>query len=227
MGISGTHAGVLQANVSIHSVRQLIVGKRKTSRLMSRKEDVIVLMRFPCGTLYMTKRSAVSIPTTLFIELLNHLHFYGSPHRDPDDAVTEAVEQWLRRAFEDLFKPRGYTWKDLWLQDGTELRMRYKGQTYYARVHEDDLLYDGSPISPAQMVNAITGTNRNAWRDLWIKAPGESEFIPAEQERSRSRERSLDKSKGFARRMAERSRAQTESDSTGRSDNSQDDGAQR
>jgi hypothetical protein len=68
--------------------------------------------------------------------------------------------------------------------------MRYKGRTFYARVEEDDLLFDGLPTSPAQMVNTVTGTIRNAWRDLWIKMPGEREFIRADRARARDEERS-------------------------------------
>jgi hypothetical protein len=167
----------------------------------------------------MTKYSVVSIPTDLFLRLLQHLQVAGSPPVDPDTAVAEAIEQWLagQRPAEsvdgmwtdeymrDLHQEyerdvereraeqlRGYTWKGLWLQNGTELRMRYKGKTFYAQVRGDDLVYDGVPSSPAQMVNTITGTNRNAWRDLWIKTPDDKEFVPAEQARDRSRERALD-----------------------------------
>ena len=36
---------------------------------------------------------------------------------------------------------KGYQWKDLFLPDGTDLRMRYKGVDYYAKVEGDKLTY--------------------------------------------------------------------------------------
>jgi hypothetical protein len=170
------------------------------------------------------KYSVVSIPTDLFVRLLQHLHSPGSSFVDPDAAVAEAVEQWLKGQGthlldEDMWteeyeghlaedyaryliedQPRGYAWKGLWLPDGTDLRMRYKGKTFYAQVRGDDLLYDGAPSSPAQMVNSITRTNRNAWRDLWIKTPRDKEFIPAEQARIRSEERTAELARKYGRK---------------------------
>lgn len=37
---------------------------------------------------------------------------------------------------------KGYQWKDLFLPDGTDLRMRYKGVDYYAKVEGDKLTYE-------------------------------------------------------------------------------------
>jgi hypothetical protein len=40
-------------------------------------------------------------------------------------------------------------------------------------VEGDDIIYEGRSVSPAVLVNTITDTSRNAWRDLWIKRPGD------------------------------------------------------
>ncbi|MFH0344486.1 MAG: hypothetical protein ACHBNF_20720 [Chromatiales bacterium] len=83
----------------------------------------------------------------------------------------------------EIFRSRspGYTWKykdaSVFLPHGTEIRMRYKEVTYYAKVGGDQLVYNGKPISPGALANIVTGSSRNAWRDLWIKRPSNGEWI--------------------------------------------------
>ncbi|HZV66271.1 MAG TPA: hypothetical protein VFG03_15300 [Telluria sp.] len=69
---------------------------------------------------------------------------------------------------------RGYQWKCLFLPDGTELRMRFGGEVFYARVLEDAIVYQGQRLSPRQLTIAIAGDGHNAWRELWLLLPGES-----------------------------------------------------
>lgn len=68
---------------------------------------------------------------------------------------------------------RGYQWKELFLPDGTDVGMQYKGQSYYAKVEGDQLIYGGVATTPASLVNTITSSNRNAWHDLWVKRPSD------------------------------------------------------
>ncbi|PWF54672.1 hypothetical protein C7C56_005815 [Massilia glaciei] len=74
---------------------------------------------------------------------------------------------------------RGYQWKSLFLPESTELRMTCAGQTFYARVEGDEIVYQGRPVSPRQLTLAIAGDGRNAWRDLWIRFPGETKWKTA------------------------------------------------
>jgi hypothetical protein len=138
-------------------------------------------------------KTQVSIPidTELFLDLADFLKENGDP-RDPVDMVSVAVEYWLQNA--DMKKgdllqqpkasSRGFIWKELFLPQGTEIRMTYKGTIYRANVVGDDFVYDGKPTSPGAMVNTVSGTSRNAWRDLWIKRPNDREWISAESLRS-------------------------------------------
>ena len=71
---------------------------------------------------------------------------------------------------------RGYQWKSLFLPDGTEVRMQYKGEWYYAGVDGDQLLYEGDATTPRRLANYVAQSSRNAWRDLWIKRPGDAEW---------------------------------------------------
>lgn len=141
----------------------------------------------------MTTMISVPIPTPLFLELAEFLRDNRDP-RDPVEMVSVAVEYWLSNAEwkpEDLLQqPKanslGYIWKELFLPQGTEIRMTYKGTIYRANVAGDEFFYEGRSISPAVMVNTVSGTSRNAWRDLWIKRPADREWISAENLRLNS-----------------------------------------
>jgi hypothetical protein len=64
--------------------------------------------------------------------------------------------------------------------------MTYKGNIYRANVAGDEFIYEGRSMSPAVMVNTVSGTSRNAWRDLWVKRPDDREWISAESLRLNS-----------------------------------------
>lgn len=123
---------------------------------------------------------AVPVMTEQFLELAKFLRANNDP-RDPVHVVWDAIDYWIDNA---SWKPellsessaRGYQWKGLFLPDGTEIRMQYKGVYAYAKVEGDELIFNGKPISPSSLANTITGTSRNAWRDLWIKRPDDKEW---------------------------------------------------
>jgi hypothetical protein len=51
--------------------------------------------------------------------------------------------------------------------------MKYKGEWHFADVKGDTIVYHGRAVSPRELANSIAGATRNAWRDLWIRFPGE------------------------------------------------------
>jgi hypothetical protein len=73
----------------------------------------------------------------------------------------------------------GYQWKELFLPDGTDLRMSFENEVYHARVTGDAIVYQGRRVSPRQLTIAIAGDGRNAWRDLLLRLPGEKNWRPA------------------------------------------------
>jgi hypothetical protein len=107
------------------------------------------------------------------------------------DAVALAIRAWLAdsagaveisepaQPAEGDFASRGYQWRELFLPDGTALRMRYGDQVHHARVTGDAIVFLGRPVSPRQLTLAIAGEGRNAWRDLSLRLPGEQRFRPA------------------------------------------------
>jgi hypothetical protein len=122
-----------------------------------------------------------------------HLRKSGST-MSPAQAATAAIRAWIK-AQEQPATPapvitRGYQWKNLFLPEGTELRMSTAGASCHARVEGDAIIFNGRQVSPRGMTLAVAGEGRNAWRDLWLKFPGERHFLPASRCR-REHERAL------------------------------------
>lgn len=145
----------------------------------------------------MNTQISVPVPTTLFVDLVAFLREQGS-NRDPVEVIATAIDYWMQNASwkQDSLMPEvnsteskshGCTWKykdkSIFLPHGTEIRMPYKGQYHYANVEGDNIKYKGDIVSPAALANRITQSSRNAWRDLWIKRPGEKEWTLADDMR--------------------------------------------
>lgn len=135
----------------------------------------------------MKSHVSVQIPTQQFLELADFLRSEGDP-RDPVEMVSIAVDYWLENASwksellcEVDIEIRGYQWKNLFLPNGTQIRMQYKGKSFYAKVDRDEIIYDGKSYSPGRLANTIAGTSRSAWRDLWIKRPEDKDWKSAEE----------------------------------------------
>ena len=89
----------------------------------------------------------------------------------------------LGEDFEKIYgDPEGsYQWGDVFLENGTKIRMRYKGRNYFAVVRDDEINFEEEAYTPSQLAKKIAnGTNRNAWRDLWIKNRGSSQWVLAD-----------------------------------------------
>jgi hypothetical protein len=124
----------------------------------------------------MNSNISVSIPTKMFLELVDFLKENDDP-RDPVIAIHDAIDYWMQNASwkpELLLKSdtQGYQWKNVFLPSGTELRMQYKGDYYYAKVEGDSVMYNGRSITPSVLANTVANGSRNAWRDIWVKRPG-------------------------------------------------------
>lgn len=134
----------------------------------------------------MKSKISVQIPTEQFLRLADFLRS-NSDMRDPVEMVSAAIEYWLDNASlkpELLSKTdtRGYQWKNLFLAEGTQIRMQYKGEYFYAKIEGDKIIYGDKMFSPGKLANTIAdNSSRNAWRDLWIKRPLDQEWRLAEE----------------------------------------------
>jgi hypothetical protein len=70
---------------------------------------------------------------------------------------------------------RGYQWQTVFLPNGTQLRMTYKGTAHHAEVRNERIWYRDKEYSPAELARHIANnTSRNAWHDLWLLMPRET-----------------------------------------------------
>ena len=80
----------------------------------------------------------------------------------------------------------GYHWAPLYLPNGTLIRMEYKREISQAAVKNDKIEFKGSNYTPSELSRIIAnGTNRNAWRDLLIKRPSDTDWCLADDLRRR------------------------------------------
>lgn len=142
----------------------------------------------------MNSKIAVPISTDVFLGLCEFLRDEGSS-ADPVEVVELSVSYWIDNASwkqDDLIpdrkikRSRGLTWKNVFLPGGTLLRIRTRTDFAYAEVDGDFVAYDGKRMSVAEFANTATGTVRNAWRDVWVKRPSDSEWILSNDLRSNS-----------------------------------------
>jgi hypothetical protein len=127
---------------------------------------------------------SVGLPTKVYLDLAFQLR-KGGDLRSPEEVVLLAVRHWLAAR---VGKPDGlgYQWKELFLPDGTKLRMRYRGAWHYASVEGDRLVYAGEPVSPRDWGLMVTGAVRNAWRDVWIRSSINDGWVKAASLRAQS-----------------------------------------
>ena len=129
-----------------------------------------------------------SIPPAIYEELLSYLRKSGCA-LTPAEAIHHAIKLWITTQQADALPARGYQWKQLFLPDGTRARMNFDGKCYVARVEGDELIYQGRAMSPHQMAQHIAGNGRNAWRELWVRLPGQRDWSNADRLRSQLNKR--------------------------------------
>jgi hypothetical protein len=148
----------------------------------------------------MDATSSISAPTQVLLELADFLREINSP-LSASEALAEAVRDWMeagrQRDVRAAAAPRGgepaplrgYQWKDLFLPEGSELRMTFAATDFFARVQGGAIVYHGERMSPRQFTQAVAGDGRNAWRDLWVRMPGEKSWTRAQLLRRRLEQR--------------------------------------
>lgn len=147
---------------------------------------------------------AVPIDTSLYRDLVRFLDREGID-KDPNDVIDsflrsqlEVAMQELDTFFPELFSEspsdalKGYKWGPIFLPHGTLIRMRYRKQSYYAKIVGDELIYENQALSPSQFASMIANTSRNAWRDLLVRRPSDKDWVAADELRRKAKTISLD-----------------------------------
>jgi hypothetical protein len=72
--------------------------------------------------------------------------------------------------------------------EGTNLRTSYHHTNEFAKVIGDHILSDdGEALTPSQFANRHA-QGRNAWRFIWLRFPGETDWVRATERRPHVRE---------------------------------------
>lgn len=96
----------------------------------------------------------------------------------------DLLEYWAKldehRTKERLGGRHPLIWKGVEVAPGSDVRMSYGGVQHYAKIHHGKIVDADGDFSPSEWASKVAGgTSRNAWRDLWFKAPGEIIWVPA------------------------------------------------
>ncbi|NVD72228.1 hypothetical protein HUX88_16960 [Duganella sp. BJB1802] len=126
---------------------------------------------------------SVQLPTDTLLKLIEKLRRRGGS-QDLSEAMAQAIECWLSdpARFEpgaDLSGIHGYQWKSLFLPEGTVLKSWSYGENNYARVEGDQIIHNGRAVSPNEFAQSFARSTRNAWRDLFIRRPGDKTYKSA------------------------------------------------
>ncbi|NGZ83722.1 hypothetical protein [Duganella aceris] len=127
----------------------------------------------------------IRVPDTLLVEMgkFTGLHWNDSFGMEP--YVCEALRNYMNPAptpQEQAAAPSesGYQWKEVFLPEGTRLRASFDRKQYFAVVEGAEIKYDKYAISPSCFANLYGGGNRNAWKAVWLRLPGSTEWLLAD-----------------------------------------------
>ncbi len=85
-------------------------------------------------------------------------------------------------------KNKPLDWKEVSVPAGTEVRMTHKRAVQYGVVQNGGIVDADGEFTPNEWAAKVTGTARNAWRDLWFRLPSSSSWVSAQTLRDRARE---------------------------------------
>ncbi|KFE36588.1 hypothetical protein [Thioclava atlantica] len=106
--------------------------------------------------------------------------FLDSTEGDPDIWSAAYIERHAKdlsdQFAEEYGEPtRGYQWQNVFLPNGTSIRMTYRGDARHAEIRHEKLIYGKESMSPSEFASRVaSNTSRNAWRDIYVKFPGDS-----------------------------------------------------
>lgn len=123
------------------------------------------------------------LPAIVYDELRSYLRESAST-LSPSEALIKAVQLWIAKSRADAIPARGYQWKQLFLPEGTRIRLRVRDCWHTAAIVGDELIYKGDAISPHQLAKQVAGEGRNAWREIWVLMPGQKRWANAGQLRA-------------------------------------------
>lgn len=74
----------------------------------------------------------------------------------------------------------GYQWKQVFLPEGTRLRASFGRKPYFAVVQGSEIRCGEQSLSPSAFANLQGSGNRNAWKAVWLRFPGNDQWVLAD-----------------------------------------------
>lgn len=105
--------------------------------------------------------------------------FLNVTEGDPRIWSSDYVEKYAEAQDDDFWAKfgnpsRGYQWQNVFLPNGSQVRMTYRSEATYGEVRHEKLYFDDETMTPSEFARRVANnTSRNAWRDLYIQFPGE------------------------------------------------------
>ncbi|NVD72255.1 hypothetical protein HUX88_17110 [Duganella sp. BJB1802] len=131
----------------------------------------------------------IRVPDDVLVELGEFTGNFWSDSLAQEPFVIEAIRNYINPPPLAPQQPAaaseaGYQWKQVFLPEGTRLRASFGSKPYFATVVGAEIKYEGHAVSPSCFANLHGSGNRNAWKAVWLRLPGSSEWLLADVCRS-------------------------------------------
>jgi hypothetical protein len=131
----------------------------------------------------------IRVPDNLLVEFGEFTGLRWNDTFGMEPYVCEALRNYMNPApvaAEQAAAPSesGYQWKEVFLPEGTRLRASFGQHQYFAVVAGTGIQYGEHAISPSCFANLFGSGNRNAWKAVWLRLPGSTEWLLADVCRS-------------------------------------------
>jgi hypothetical protein len=145
-------------------------------------------------------RASVRLPSDILVELWELTgHAWNSWELEP--IICDAIRGYMRPPASAKHDPAaanandcanagseaGYQWKQLFLPEGTRLRAAFAGEPYFAVVRGAEIQYGDRTVTPSGFANLQGSGNRNAWKAVWLRFPGNEQWVLADVCRTRQK----------------------------------------
>ena len=131
----------------------------------------------------------IRVPADVLMSLGDYTGHSWSDSLALEPFICEAIRRYVQAAptsVPQTITPvcAGYQWKEVFLPEGTGLRTYFAGRSNFALVEGEEIKFDGQAVSPSRFANLQGSGNRNAWKVIWLRFPGNHEWILADVCRS-------------------------------------------
>jgi|GEM_PF-703483 len=131
----------------------------------------------------------IRVPDDVLVELGEFTGNFWSDSLAQEPFVIEAIRNYINPPPPPAQQPAatsemGYQWKQVFLPEGTRLRASFGREPYFATVVGAEIKYEGHAVSPSCFANLHGSGNRNAWKTIWLRLLGSSEWLLADVCRS-------------------------------------------